>query len=277
MVLEMGFHESGLPGVGNARELGGICIGNRRIKRDILIRCASLADISPEAIDLLADSYHLSDVVDFRMESERKSSPDPDIPGAANHFLPVMEILDMPGIEPEQLAEYLKPGADRMKMLLESVELGFMDDKLYTFFLSTKRGKNAYREFFRVLARLPEDRAVLWHCTDGKDRTGVAAMLLLTALGASVESIMDDYLMTNKMNAKKLDMARLKLDQMPFTDEQKDFMLFGLGAVDSRYLRNAMDWMEKEYGSISGYLAQELLVGEQERELLKEKFLEPLM
>jgi protein-tyrosine phosphatase len=269
-------YEINLPGVGNARELGGICIGNQRIKRGVLIRCASLAEISPEAVSLLADQYHLADLVDLRMENERESNPDPEIPGAANHYLTVMEILDLPGADPEQVAEYLKPGADRMKLLLESMEFGSLDDTLYTIFLSTERGKSAYREFFRILAELPEDKAILWHCTDGKDRTGVAAMLLLSALGAPEEAIMEDYLLTNEMNAKKIQMARLKLDQMPFTDEQKDIMIFGIGAVYRRYLRNAMDWMEKEYGSIYGYLEKELLVDDETREKLKEKFLEPM-
>lgn len=270
----MGSYEINLPGVGNARELGGIKIGDQRIKKGRLLRCASLAAITPEAIEILADKYHVADVVDLRMENERKSNPDPDIAGIKNHFLPVMEITDFPGVTPEGLEEFMKPGADRIKLLLESVEQGFLDDTLYTMFVSTDRGKAAYREFFHILSELPEDKAILWHCSDGKDRTGVASMLLLWALGASMDSILEDYLLTNKMNAQKIEMARLKIDQMPFSDEQKDIMIFGVGAVDSRYLYNAMKWMEKEYGSVNNYLEKELLADENMRIKLKEKFLE---
>lgn len=272
----MRLYEINLPGVGNARELGGICIGDQVIKKGVLIRCASLAEISPETMELLADQYHVADVVDLRMENERKNSPDPDIPGTRNHFLPVMEIWDLPGAEPESIIDFLKPGADRMKMLFESIEQGALDDSLYIVFLSTERGKTAYREFFRILSELPKDKAILWHCTDGKDRTGVAAMLLLSALGASQEAIIEEYLLTNEMNAEKLKMARVKIDQMPFSDEQKGFMLFGIGAVDSRYMRNAIDWMEKEYGSVDGYLEKELGVSNEVREKLREKFLKPI-
>ena len=48
--------------------------------------------------------------------------------------------------------------------------------------------------------------AVLWHCTEGKDRCGLLAAMLLSALGVSREDIMEDYLLTNEVNAPKAEM-----------------------------------------------------------------------
>ncbi len=48
------------------------------------------------------------------------------------------------------------------------------------------------------------ERAVLWHCTGGKDRTGLAAMLILSALGVDEETVVKDYLLTNEFNAQRI-------------------------------------------------------------------------
>lgn len=54
----------------------------------------------------------------------------------------------------------------------------------------------AFAEFLRLVGRR-EEGAVFFHCTAGKDRTGFAAALLLTALGTPREAVMADYLRTN--------------------------------------------------------------------------------
>src|SRR5436309_1967722 len=54
-------------------------------------------------------------------------------------------------------------------------------------------------QFRRMFSELLAGRAPLvFNCTAGKDRTGVAAALLLTALGVPRESVVQDYLLTNR-------------------------------------------------------------------------------
>src|SRR5699024_12834665 len=56
----------------------------------------------------------------------------------------------------------------------------------------------AYRKMFNVLLENDkEGESVVFHCTAGKDRTGVAAFLILSALGVSEKQIVEDYLYTN--------------------------------------------------------------------------------
>ena len=117
---------------------------------------------------------------------------------AVNHFLPVLDVEDFPGYSPDLMKQYYDPGADKLAMLKTAAEMGMLDDRLYVNFLFSERGKSAYRALFRVLLELPEGRSVLWHCTDGKDRTGVASMLILAALGADRRTILEDYLLTNR-------------------------------------------------------------------------------
>lgn len=262
-----------LPGIGNARELGGYAAGDKHIRPGLLLRTAALNNAMPETINKLTDEYRLQTVIDFRMSGERGAVPDPEIPGAENIHLPVIEIKDYPPTDPKMLEEYEK-GGDRMKMFEMSYEAGMLGPDQYLDFLLGERGKRAYREFFRILLESnPDKGAILWHCTDGKDRTGCAAMLLLTALGASRETIIADYMLTNEYNAAQIEAVRQKTAAYPMPPEKLDALLFMSGAVVERYMTNAIDTLNKKYGSVEGYLREELNVDEAAVMRLREKYL----
>lgn len=262
-----------LPGVGNARELGGYAAGAKHIRPGLLLRTAALNNAMPEAVDKLTDEYRLQTVIDFRMTVERSSVPDPEIPGARNIHLPVIEVEDYPPPDSKMLEEY-KKGGDRMKMFEMSYDAGMLGPEQYLGFLLRERGKHAYREFFRILLKSDLDKgAVLWHCTDGKDRTGCAAMLLMTALGASRETIIADYMLTNKYNAEQIALVWQKTKSYPMPLEKREALLFMNGAVVERYMTNAIDTLNEKYGSVEGYLHEELNVGSAELEALRNKYL----
>lgn len=262
-----------LPGVGNARELGGYTIGDKKVKKGVLLRTAGLNKTVPEAIAKLQKEYRLQTVVDFRMTGERLGIPDRELPGARNLHLPVIEMEDYPEQDPELIAKYTN-GGDRMKLFEMSYDAGMLGPDLYVNFLLGERGKRAYREFFRILLENDPDKgAVLWHCTDGKDRTGCAAMLLLTALGASRETIIADYMLTNEYNAAQIEAVRQKTASYPMPPEKREALLFMCGAVVESYITNAIDTLNEKYGSVEGYLREELNVGSAELEALRNKYL----
>ena len=69
----MDYKSIGLTGVGNARQLGGyIGADGRKVKENLLLRTAQLADASTEDLKRLKEIYHLSDVVDFRTTLENR-------------------------------------------------------------------------------------------------------------------------------------------------------------------------------------------------------------
>ncbi|MBQ3841736.1 MAG: tyrosine-protein phosphatase [Ruminiclostridium sp.] len=261
-----------LAGISNARELGGYAVGDKYIKKGVLLRTGSLAGASPELLKKLREEYRVRDVVDFRMSDERQNAPDPEIEGVKNIHLPVIEIEDYPVYDPVLFEEYQRSGGDRMKLFEMSYQSGVLSPQMYVGFLLGERGKRAYRDFFRIL--LDKDNgAVLWHCTDGKDRTGCAAMLLLSALGASRETIVSDYLLTNEYNAAQTEAVRSKFSAYPMPPEKLEALLFMCGGVIESYMTNAMDTLNDKYGSVGGYLRDELNVGKAEIEELKEKYL----
>ncbi|MBQ6537700.1 MAG: tyrosine-protein phosphatase [Eubacterium sp.] len=263
--------------VGNARELGGIRIGDKTIKKGALIRTASLAGISSEEKTILEEKYQVAYVVDLRMSLEKNVSPDVALSGAENIFLPVMEGEDYDGFTEDVARELADPNRDRIGMMIKSKEMGMLDENLYSQFLLSDRGKNAYRKLFQLLLEMPEGRSILWHCTDGKDRTGVASMLILAALGADEETILEDYLLTNEYNAKKIAGAKVAIDSLDLDPELKRLAVFGSGAVYEEFMQNAIDALVKNYGSVENYLSDEMGLGEAERQILQEKFLETEM
>ena len=264
-----------LPGVNNARQLGSYRIGDKVIKQDVLIRTGGLGGASEEAIRILAETYHLQYVIDFRMDDEVSLRPDPIIPGAKNLHFSVMEMEDMSILEadPSILEKYTDPNISAMERFRLMYDGNMINDSMYVDFLSRDRGKNAYRGFFKALLSLENGGSILWHCTDGKDRTGLAAMLILSALGASREMILEDYMLTNEMNKERLSAVREEVKSYNLPPDQTEAVCFLSGGVIRDYMVKAMDFLDKTYGSALGYIKDELAVSDEEIMRLRQMFL----
>lgn len=265
-----------LRSVDNARELGGYPAADGRVVRGgVLLRTASLTKLSPEDALRLERGLRVSTVVDLRTQDEQRLEPDPALRGAQTHSLSLMELRELPGVTDESLRLYLdawKQGtvSELVKLALE-YEL--INEDFYVNLVRAPRCSVGLRRFFRLLLEQEPDRALLWHCTDGKDRTGVAAMLLLTALGAQRSTILEDYLLTNAYNARRLAAARAAFGARPMDAHRSRMLTFLSGGVDALFLTNAMDALEADYGSVAGYLDAELGVGAVECRALREKYL----
>ena len=150
------------------------------------------------------------------------------------------------------------PHADPVRRMTAILEAGVISDQMYAEFLQGEIGKAGYRDFFRVLLETPEGNAVLWHCTNGKDRTGVAAMLLLGVLNVDEETIMEDFMLTNLYFEEEISAMQKQLGAY-IQDEglMEDFLVASKGVAAS-YMRNAIDYIKENYGSIPGYVKAEL-------------------
>ncbi len=261
-----------LKGVSNARELGGYRIGDRSIRKNTLLRTGRL-DKAEEAAAILTEKYALQYIVDLRMSEEQKMMPDVEVAGCEHLCLPVLEQADMDKPDPEVVAVVSNPASTPLDRFNIIYEKGFINKELYVDFLRKDRGKQAYRGFFKALRSLDEGRAVLWHCTDGKDRTGLAAMLILSALGASRETIIEDYMLTELFNKDRLAVSGKEAAGYGFSPEKTQVYLFLAGGVIRDFMEHAMDYLEEGYGSVKGYLKEELGVTEEDCSYLKERFL----
>ena len=270
----------GLTGIGNARELGGyVAEDGRTVRHGVLLRSAKPADATAEDLAKLRETYHLTVLADFRSDSEAAQAPDPKIDGVTNRWLPIMD-AELTAKRSVAMAENLAAkgtdyrSADSLTLLTAAADAGFINDRMYIEFLDGTEGKAGYRALFEELLSLPEGQSLLFHCTQGKDRTGVAAMLILSALGVDEDTILRDYLLTNEFNAQKIAAERKMLTQAGFPLEKIDLYLCAMDQVNAGFMRNALDWMRENYGSPEGYLTAELNLNAEKLALLRDKFLE---
>ena len=122
-----------------------------------------------------------------------------------------------------------------------------------------------FRAFFEVL--LDQDNyPLLYHCTAGKDRTGFATLLLLSALGVDEETIIEDYLLTNKhLNDAFWKDIETVASKNGMTLEQIKPIL----VADQVYIQGAFDAITEHFGTMERYLRDELQLGKPEIEQLQ--------
>ena len=260
-----------LHSIRNARELGGyMTVDGRRIRSGKLLRTACLNGISDEDVRLLTEVYRVEHIIDFRMDMELPGAEDPKIYGAEYHHLNVIDPSSFPVQEDAQE----DGGAfDLVQSVAYSEQIGAFDGRMYIGFLTSEIGKKAYADFFHILLCAGPDRAVLWHCTSGKDRTGIAAMLLLSAFGVDEEVIMEDFLLTNTYNAKRIEGTRAALQAQGFDDAFIEKAILVLDAISERTMRSAIAYLKQQYGSVVGYIRDGLHITPAEINSLKEKYL----
>jgi protein-tyrosine phosphatase len=126
----------------------------------------------------------------------------------------------------------------------------------------------SYRELFARLAD-PRRGPVVVNCSAGKDRTGIATALVLTALGVPYATIKQDYLLSN--GAYGMDSLKRDLSS-PMAALAPDAAA-ALAGVDGSYLDATFAGLRKQYGSVDNFLASELGVGPRQIAILKARML----
>ena len=75
-------------------------------------------------------------------------------------------------------------------------------------------------------------------------------MLLLSALGADKQTILEDYLMSNSGKEEKLGKIRMDCESLGMPPDKIEALQFTSGGVFEHYMIHAMDTLENKYGRI---------------------------
>ncbi|ATN06229.1 protein-tyrosine-phosphatase [Chryseobacterium indologenes] len=124
-----------------------------------------------------------------------------------------------------------------------------------------------------ITETLDSETPVLYHCTAGKDRTGIITALILTILKFDKETIYNEYLLSNNYR-EDLVLKRLRLaNTLHFLYPKMDIqVLEKLSWVEKRYLDATFGEISKKYGSADAYIQQALGISESKRKEYIEKF-----
>ncbi len=238
-----------LQGTVNFRDLGGYATKDgQKVKWGQVYRSADISRLTDQDLQKLA-ALKLAVVCDLRGSAEIKASPDRLPEGATYLNLPAgSESLPSTG-------SYATMNTDSLILSMYST----------TSFLKAK-----YKPMFEQLLALPADKSLMFHCTAGKDRTGMGAALFLAALGVDRETIIADYEATNfywKSTQAKMTAMMVKSGM----SESKAKALLG---AKRNYIETFFNTLEKQYGSLDQFFVQEMSLGETERKLLLARFVE---
>ena len=214
-----------LTGSWNTRDLGGFTTSDgRRVVHGKLFRSDGLDLLTGEDKAILT-AIPIKTVVDFRSDEEQRRHPDL-LPDSVDRYVP---FPITPGtIRPSNIYEMSSSSTDNRLM-----------QDIYRMLVSDEASLSQYRQFFRLLQD-GDGLPLLFHCSAGKDRTGLAAALIFSALAVGEEDIMRDYLASGEY-----------LDGKYPSNE-------GIFSVAPDYLRAAADVMTQYHGSIPGFMEQVL-------------------
>lgn len=142
----------------------------------------------------------------------------------------------------------------------------------YEEMVSSREAREGYRRLFELLLGC-KDGATMFYCSAGRDRTGIAAWLILSALGVSEDVIRADYLLTPGSIRRKALGVRILKALRYFDRAEADFALAFMLPSEDR-IRGALEYITDNYGSMDAYLREGIGLTEEEIRQLKAKYLE---
>lgn len=235
-----------LPTLYNARDLGGLqtAFGKRTAFRRF-VRSDEPSMLSKADLDSLL-SYPIRTVIDLRSQEEinRRGTP------FMNHPDILFSNVSLFETDPE--------GEDDPTV---QVALRHTLGQLYIFLLETRKTQLA--EVFRQILAAPEG-AILFHCTHGKDRTGIIAALLLSLVQVSREDIVNNYSVTYDYIRKLVDP---KLALMPLNTHH-------ILKSDAENMEIFLDFLDKNYQGQSAVYLRSIGFSESEISMLRSRLLE---
>ena len=255
-------YSQGSSGLSNIRDLGGIAVSDgRHVKEGLLVRSEALCNASNDDLSRINRTFNLKVVIDFRTQDEYAIQPDPV------DKLPTVRFIHVPIVNPASLGAPDDGKLDPQIIIRKLCEdpTAFMG-RMYRDMVLQKRGREGYRTFFKTLLET-DSGTVLWHCTEGKDRTGVASALLLHLLGATDLVIESDYALLMAFdpytNHEIMELLKEQFHVDMLSQEQvKEYYKFPVMCL--LRIKESIDTWEKHSGSdgyfdfIEGYMGKEI-------------------
>ena len=232
-------------GGNNFRELGGYHADEgKTVKWGQIYRGFPTGRLNTEADRARLDGLGLRLILDLRSGVEAAKLPD-YVPDGAR-LVQICGLRDATGQE-------IDFSPNDIQRLVQNAPAGTnLTQLIYRQMLT---GNKAFKELFRALEA--GETPILFHCTAGKDRTGVAAMLILLALGASDETICADYARTNLCRAAEIEKAMADHAAEIAADPAQRMRWQSSAGVDPETAPFVLRTIRQDYGSAESYLEAE--------------------
>ncbi|MFK8056891.1 MAG: tyrosine-protein phosphatase [Saprospiraceae bacterium] len=235
-----------LSGSNNFRDVGGIPTKDGRFVRwGQIYRSDRLSALTDKDLKYL-ESLGLKTVYDFRSETEVAEDPNilPQIEGLDYINEPIyFDVEDTTNVRERILSGEMST--------VEAGDILVEGNRLFATEMSQR-----FKPFVDCL--LGGKGPIVYHCTSGKDRTGFATLLLLSAINVGRDTIVEDYLLSNYY---RYEMNQDRLKKLRYASIIKRNLnietIAPLMIVDRRYINAAYDAIEEKYGNVDTFLEKE--------------------
>lgn len=248
-------------GIENVRDLGGIAVeGGRTVKPGLMFRGGALVNATADDCDLLFNQLGISCVVDVRTGWEREAKPDVTVEGVENLHIPFYD-FEKVGVE------YTKPAEGTIAI---GRDVACEPDDYYRSLANPLTVGQMRKGVNEIFTRAMRGQSVYQHCSGGKDRAGIMALLLLTVLGASREDILDDYLFTNESRDKRYAKMFERFLRLADGNEERAHELVVAHRARPENLDAFYEAIDERYGSMPDFVREQLGIDDAQRERIRE-------
>ncbi|WP_347253973.1 tyrosine-protein phosphatase [Leminorella grimontii] len=254
-------HASLLPLQGgiNFRDQGGnIAADGRRVKPGKLLRAGALDRLTERDCDYLSQ-IPLTSIIDYRDADEVALRPDVVWQGVSYDNVPANPLTD-------------DVNANFSKLTDEALAAFDAADFMNRLYNQLPFDNRAYRHLVQVMLA-PGDGALVQHCAVGKDRTGIGSALVLLTLGASKDTVIEDYMLTETTLEPFRQEMMSHLAKQLTQQHGIDSLNYVMSAKES-FIGTALKAIEQRYGSTDSWLEQEFGLTPQVRVKIQDKYLE---
>ena len=248
-------------------DLGGTKTSSgQRIKPHLLYRSAHLSEIDEKAVDRLANELNIKHVIDLRTDEEVSHRPEDFISSKISyHHIPLLDQEVNPVVTKENRVQILND--------LIASEGGMVGHslRLYTKVFTSELSIKGYKEIFKLMLESGENDGFLFHCTQGKDRTGMIILLILSVLGVSQDRIINIYLSFN--NRARLKRTAYFLGMNIIFSLKQAVALNNTLVARKKYIEVAYQAINDSFGGIDNYIHNVIGLTDNDINKLKNKFL----
>lgn len=261
-----------LEGVANARELGGIALPGGKIRHGLLLRGSALGRATYDDIRALSERFGVRRIYDLRMREEIAAEPDREVPGADNRWVP---ILSEDAARQVQGLFFNGIYRDMDDMLIRGSGEESLQEYARDFYVSMLSDPYTVGQYALLLKDIVsmDGAAIYFHCTQGKDRTGLCASFLLAALGASEDVICEEYALSAECYRPYTEYYARRLRSLGKGEREMEVVRTFI-SVNPAHFRLGLGFLAREYGSLSGFIREGLGLRQEDIDLLRTRYLE---
>lgn len=255
----------------NARDIGGInTLDGKTVRKGIIYRSGHMSRITKSDALKLKNDLDIRMIIDLRSSSEKEKRPNVPVDG--------IRYLEIPYFNEDTLAVTGGMGSD-VRSALKNAEnqqelYEYVPDlnNVYKLFAADEFSVSQIGECLKTIMA-NRDGAVLFHCSAGKDRTGITAALIYHILGVGPDDIMADYLFTNtvseKPSIKYSRLIRIFMRNKPLAEKVRKVFL-----ADELYLNTFFEEISVKYGGTDKFISDVLKITDEQIESFKDYALE---